>query len=308
MSAFFRFRIKKTRNNFLWLLLHIAIESCMALHSFPSIYASGVNTASPPMRIASGTVASDEILWSILSKAGKTEKLQAVSTLSDSGDVSHLTPWVKTIPGRVGGSPEHILSVKPDLVIMASFNRPELIKNIQSLGMSVWIMQEVRSFITLKDRIRQLGELIHERPAAEMVISEFEAELAVIRKKFREPPARVIGLNPDRTVWGSETLFDDILSAAGGQNILRSHGIKGWPRISSEFLAALSPDWVVMSAENDARKQAATEALIRSWPETRSWPALQKNQIIFIPAKDLHAVSPWLISAVKAISNRLNQS
>ena len=259
-----------------------------------------VRLEKPPTRIASATVASDECLWLILRQAGKLSRLSAVSTLSDSEQYSNISAEAKRIPGRIGGSLEHLLTLKPDLVVLANFNRPELIAKTESLGIPAWVLDSFYSMDDISRTLTQLGQLVHEPAAAANVVQKFKDDQERIRSRIRPGPApRILGLNMDKTAWGTKTLFDDMVTLVGGVNALSAAKLQGWPKLSSEFLLTLNPDWIVMSG--DESEKADILKTLQNWPELRSWKALKEKRLILIPAKDLHSASPWIINGVKTL-------
>ena len=296
-----------------WLLLRLLFKACLLLSAAaaPEQAAAGQaltdgRGSSPslkqvPARIASGTIASDEILWLILNRARRAEKLIAVSTLADSAEYSHLSSMAHGIRGRVGGSTEQLLNLRPDLVVLAGFNRPELVRQTESLGMTVWIMNDFRSLSDISAEIRRLGILTGEETAAEGLAAEFEGKVAECRQRPLSPAPRIIGLSRDKSIWGSDTLFHDLAEVAGGINLPALYQISGWPKLSPEFMATLKPEWIVMSGSPEEKPALLKE--IRGWPEIRSWQAVQDNRLILIPARSLHAASPFILDALTALRN-----
>ena len=85
---------------------------------------------------------------------------------------------------------------------------------------------------------------------------------------------------------GAETLFDDVLTQSGAINVAAEQGVKGFPVISSENVAAWKPDWIVTGAESDKLEEtrrrllaypvvAATRAALAgvAMPAKCAWPA-----------------------------------
>src|SRR4051812_26256730 len=85
-----------------------------------------VDVAAAPVRIASCSLASDETLLALLGPG--TPRLVAVSSLATDRRYSNIAGEIpKSLTGRCGTELESLLALKPDLAVLASYNRPELL-------------------------------------------------------------------------------------------------------------------------------------------------------------------------------------
>ena len=89
-----------------------------------------VTISQPVKRIVSTFLGADEVLMEILVRCGKRHHLKAVSFIADDPRYSHIIPLPPSIKARAGTNIEEILKVKPDLAILASFNRPEFVRRL----------------------------------------------------------------------------------------------------------------------------------------------------------------------------------
>ena len=119
-----------------------------------SLAAVFVSLSSPvsakPSRILSATLASDEILTSILAQTCDPKpcidayaRLIAVSRFADDPRYSNIAPVSKLVKERFTGDVEQFIKFRPDLVILASFSRPELITRLKTLKVANFLMSDL---------------------------------------------------------------------------------------------------------------------------------------------------------------------
>jgi len=272
-------------------------------------FASGATTAPRPLRIASCAIASDEMLVDLLGRAGHPERLVAVSTLADDTRYSNLVPVPAGISGRCGGELESLLKLKPDVAVIASFNRPELIARLKAAGVIVHTLGDFTTLNDVETNLRALGELIREPEATKAAVSAFVAERDRLTAKpspAAVAPVRALEFFPDGVVSGRETLFDDLVRHAGGINVAAEMGLKGWPRVSTETLATLRPDVII--AGGDPAEQPATLARLRSIPGFKEMSAVKQGRLVMIPQREMSAASPHILKALTRISTALKDA
>ena len=256
-----------------------------------------------PIRIASATVASDEILWLILNKANATKRLIGLSILADNSKYSHLTGINPKIRLRVGGEIESLIAAKPDLVVLATFNRTELVRQIESLEIPTYILKDFHSLNDITNAVHDIAHLIGEPKAGEQVIHEYLKKINSLPPLQCSKKPKVMAWLGMGTVIGKQTLFDEIIKYAGGANATEPLNINGWPKINPEALMALSPDFLVVSDEIDLK------ILIKELKDnvsTQNWPAVINQKFIQMDQRDLNAASPFISDAIIKLRTQLN--
>lgn len=260
----------------------------------------------PAKRIVSTFLGGDEILKEILVRAGSLHHLQAVSTLADDPAYSHIAPVPASIKARAGDDLEAVLKLKPDLAVVASFNRPEFVRRLDQAKVRTFVLHRFHSFTDIEQNIRTLGLLTGETKAAEQLATEFRNAL----KQTSQPPTgqkkkTVLTFMANGSVHGADTTFDDIARYAGTENLAASKNYKGWMRLSPEVLASLNPDFLV--ASGDPGNKAQILDTIRKTAGFANMPAAKAGRVIVIPGRDLSAVSHHVVAAVKALHEAVYQ-
>jgi len=169
-------------------------------------------------------------------------------------DTSSVFPeTVQTLP-QVGYqrtlSAEGILSLKPDLVILAATaGPPAAIEQLEKMGVPLLRLQEGYSIGATTARIRQIGEALGRGTEAEELCKNIERDAAAVLSP-QNPPPRVLfvmsagGGAP--MVAGSGTAADAVIQLSGGKNV--GGGFGGYKQLSPETLVTLDPEIIVTTS------------------------------------------------------------
>jgi len=288
------------RYSYLFLCLFLAPLLAGASVSITDGRGQTVSFKAPPQRIVSTFLGADEMLKEILVRGGKLHHLQAVSTLADNPDYSHITPVPKSIKGRAGDDLESLLRLKPDLAVVASFNRPEFVRRLEQAKVQTFVLNKFSSFADIEENIKQLGVLTGETKSANQLAAEFRGAL----EKTANPPAgkkraTVLTFMANGSVHGAGTTFDDIARYSGTTNLASQKGYQGWARLSPEVLASLDPDFLVVAGRPEHKPTLVAQ--IRSTPGFASMRAAKEGRVVIIAGRDLTAVSHHVVNAVTAL-------
>ncbi len=192
-----------------------------------------VTIQAEPKRIVSLAPANTEIVFAL----GRGERLVGVTTWDT------YPAEVKSI-AKVGDftnpNMEAIAGAKPDLVLVTGGIQAAVISQLEKIGATVLVI-DPQTLDRVLERIRTVGHAVGAPDEAETVISKMEDDLARIRTKVMGLPKVTafveVGWNPLFTC-GPGTLMDDMLTAAGGRNVVKQGG---WVGYSAEQLVKDDP-------------------------------------------------------------------
>jgi iron complex transport system substrate-binding protein len=262
-----------------------------------------VSLETAPQRIATGFVGADEIVFELLQRSKSPARLIAVSTLAGNSEYSAIAGQVDKIPGRVGSELETLVAMKPDLVILASFNRPEMILQLDHLGIKTFVLGSFAGISDISLNIEIIGKLLFLQPEAKILASEFTNGLDRIKKQQQSgaQKPRIISWFSDGSAMGKGTLVDDMITGAGGNNILSTElGIKGWATVSDEKIPLLSPDWIICAGEESEKGKTKTAILQNhSWAQLK---AAKDGKLIMIPSRFFSSASHHVLKAVEIVA------
>ena len=264
-------------------------------------------------RIFSTSLASDEILTAILEAtcepspcAKALSRIVAVSRYADDPRYSNIAPVSRLINGRFSGDIEQIIRRNPDLVVLASYNRPELISSLKAIRTNTYVMEDLTTLPALTSVITEIGERIGEAAAAAKVVTQMQTDIQNLKQKSASLSQQHIGvlhLYDDGTVSGRGTMFDAIATAAGAMNVAHDL-VNGWQRLSAEAVMKLAPGAIVVGAtpgttvdeEISKLKNISGVEKLRAWTERR---------ILLIPDRELSTVSPHIVKAITKLQDAL---
>jgi iron complex transport system substrate-binding protein len=258
--------------------------------------------APAPQRVLSGSLASDEIALALLTRAKAPERLIAVSTLADDPLYSNIAPVPAAIKARFAADLEGALALRPDLVILASFNKPETLARFKDAKVKTLVLGDFFSFADIEAHIREIGAALGVPDAAAGLAKDMQAALAAVPVPAGKRPT-VLDFHQGGSVSGKGTLFEALVTAAGAEDLAASKGFKGWPSLSAETLATLAPDVVVAAGEEGER--AAIQAQIAAAPGWKSMRTAKTARLILIPERLLSATSQHVVDGVVMLNKKL---
>jgi iron complex transport system substrate-binding protein len=118
-----------------------------------------------------------------------------------------------------------------------------------------------------------------------------------------DAPLRVISYDQSGYTAGSNTLFDDVVRAAGAVNICAEQGIKGFAKINSEKILDWQPDFIVTGA-NRGKEKAVRDRLLED-PAVATSKAGRAGRIIVIDNRHFLTVSHHVMRFVKDLAKGL---
>lgn len=206
-------------------------------------------------------------------------------------------------------SKEVTLSQQADFVIdvsaLSSFNAADgqaTIEELDASGAQVYLTggwcdaEGVRNTTVEKtiEDVRDLGRIFGVEDRAEQLATEFETTLADVRARVADrPPVRVLALDSGDgpvNAYGGEGLTNEMIVAAGGENVLASVP-EDYTEVSVEQIAAAQPeallvaDYVVLFGESYPAAEQKADAAFRI---ARESPAAQQRRFLAVPVAGQH--------------------
>jgi len=257
-----------------------------------------VNIPQEPQRLISTAPSNTEILFAI----GLGDKVVGVTDYTN-------YPEEATKVEKIGKmSPlnlEKITSLKPDLILAYAGFQLKEIPRLRELGFNVLVIEPLTIKETLKSikmvaavcGIPEKGNTLVEDLLQR--INKINTEVAKIAISTR-PKVFIGGTYETIYTPGSGTLFNELITLAGGQNIAGS--LPGWVKISPEFVAQAEPEIIIIPI--GAMNQGEKSKIKTNISQRSGWsniPAV-KNQKIFIVNEDLfYRAGPRLVDGLERL-------
>lgn len=200
-----------------------------------------------PQKIISLTLASDEMLFSLVDKS----RILAVTAISEDPGISNIADEAKDIEIKLTQSDtEKIIELQPDLVIVPSWAKKEFVQQLRDAKITVYAMETASGVDHLKQIVMKMARLVGENNKG-VEITEW------INDKLKDVNDRVSGLKDDQKLevlicdafwctYAKGTTSEDILTRAGLVNVATKAGLEGWPQVSKEKIIKWNPDVIFL--------------------------------------------------------------
>lgn len=207
-----------------------------------------VPAAAGPERVVSIHLCADQLLVAIAERA----QIASVSWHAADPAQSYVAERAAGLPENYGGA-EEVLALHPDLVLAGAYSGRETKALLRRLGVKVLDIGLPTSFDDIRRQTLETAAALGHPERGRALVAEMEARLAAASHAVVGfPAATAILLQPGGVTMGKGFLEDEILRAAGLDNIATRLGIAGQGTVSMERLIAAKPDLIVFGIEPDA--------------------------------------------------------
>lgn len=259
---------------------------------------SAVTITKEPQRIISTAPSNTEILFAL----GLGDKLVGVTNYAN-------YPEEATKVEKIGEmSPlnlEKIASLEPDLIITFGGFQLKDISRLRELGFNVLVIEPLTIEETLKS-IKMVATFCGVPKKGNTLVEDLSQRVDKIKSEvfniaISNRPKVFIG-GPYETIYtpGEGTLFNELITLAGGKNIAAS--LPGWVKISPEFVAEAEPDIIIIPiGAVNLGEESKIKKDISQRPGWSNIPAI-KTQSIFVVNEDLfYRAGPRLVDGLELL-------
>lgn len=267
-------------------------------------------SAEPPRRVVSTSPAMTEIVYTL----GRGGSLAAVSDFCK---------WPEAATGkpRIGGlfdtNTERLLALRPDLVLLTPYHR-DLEPRLARAGVEVRTLR-IETTEEIFAAVEALGTLLHASEEAATVNRAMRTRVEALREATlpaSERPRVLLFLGTEETPLrnamgvGPDTFLDDMLTLAGGRNILEG-SLAQYPQLSIEALIANPPDTVLFlggdpfTGEEAARE--AERAARQRWNARLGYVTDDFPRFIFLRGAHAQIPGPSFIDYTEWLATQLSQ-
>ncbi len=189
----------------------------------------------------------------IIFALGKSDKMVGRSEYCDYPEEAKSIESVGAIEDP---SIEKITELRPDLVIVSTHFKKEVVKKLEELGIKVASFYGQESFEGVYSTIEKVGMVLNAEENGEKLISEMKTKVQNVLDKVKDKARPSVyyvvsfGKMGDYTA-GSDTFMGQMIEMAGGKNA--ADDVKGWS-YSLEKLMEKNPDIMICSKYYDFKK------------------------------------------------------
>ena len=261
-----------------------------------------VKLVSPARRVVSLAPSNTEILFAI----GAGSQVVGRDELSD---YPAAVAGIQSVGGSMGNfSTETIVALKPDLVLAAEINPPELVKTLENLGLNVYYLRNPTSLDGMYANLQTVAQLTGHMDETSALIRSLKARVAVV-------DAKLVGSSAKPTVFyeldatdaskpytaGSGTFIDLLIQRAGGLNVAATLKDQ-YPQVSLEELVVLDPDIIVLSDS----AYGETPQKVAARPGWGTLAAVQKERMYPFDYHLLSIPGPRLVDGLEQLAEMLH--
>ena len=218
-----------------------------------------VTLEAPPQRILTYSLGHDEMLIALV----PPERVAALGKFASDTAYSNIANVAPDYPVFEKGA-ENVLAAEPDLFIVSAFTDADIVALVKDAGVSVVRPALESSAEGNIPNILLMGYILGVEDRALELAAEIESRLALISERVPPPddagrPA-VISISrwsDSISVAGGGTSGTGIIESAGGVNAAARDGIDGFQTISTESIAAMNPDFIIIPQDDDGATTSA---------------------------------------------------
>jgi iron complex transport system substrate-binding protein len=262
--------------------------ACTFPHSATDATGENVTIDSRPGSVVALQPSDAQTMWYIGAKDQVTAlpQTQYTNYLSDRGNRTN----VKNEDGTVNA--EVVTDADPDLVLAANATNVDTVQSLRQAGLTVYHFDQATSLDDIMAQVQNVGRLTGNCEGATETVTSMQATIDEVETAVadRERPD-VLYYFFEYTA-GEATHIDELIETAGGTNIAAEGGLRGYKPVSTEFVVANNPDWIVYP----------THAAAPSGAPYNETTAIQENQTLKINADYVSQPAPLVVDALRTMA------
>jgi iron complex transport system substrate-binding protein len=243
--------------------------------------------ADTPARVASFNLCADQLVAALADPA----QVVGLSPYASDPRMSSIADQAQRFP-RLALQAEALVPLRPDLVLVGTWDRPLTQRLLRSLGFRVVGVDVVSDLGAARAQIRAIAALIGHPERGEKLVADIDAALGRLKAVPRPASSTALLIGNAGYTVGPDSLASALMVEAGltpPPGALRGYG----GHVPLERLIELKPDYLVMASELD--EPNGQGALYLTHPALRAlYPASRR---IILPSRFTLCAGPSLIAA-----------
>ena len=224
-------------------------------------FAGGAVHATPPQRIVSLNLCTDQILVDLVPRG----RIAAVTHLGADPSVSAAADKLVGLPVTRGAA-EDVLARDPDLIIAGAYTTPATVDLLRRLGRNVVVVPLPQSVAGVRSVIEEIAAAVDEFEAGARLVADLDTRIARVQAKIASqtpgtaPPTALL-YQINNFVAGTGTLADEAMTLAGFRNQGGALATSANGQTNLEQIVAAPPDLMVLATRPDAYASAVGDNL-----------------------------------------------
>jgi len=254
-----------------------------------------------PKKIASLSLASDEILLDIVDK----DRIIGITYLADNKKLSNIYKRTSDIPNKLYPNLEHIIEINPDMLIVADYIDYAFIDQINKTGINTHFLTGLNSIDSINDNILSLGNAVCEKDKAGALVNSLNKSIGELKNRELAYNPTVLYLFPSFFTAGINTTIDDLITSAGGINVGALAGIEGNKKLSKEYILNTDPEIIIIGSYSPDEENFIDS--LKSDNVLRNLQAIKNGNVYTIETSHLTTVSHHIIKGIRELSEIIDK-
>lgn len=257
-----------------------------------------VHLDSVPQRIVSLAPSNTEILFAL----GLEDKVVGVTEFCNYPEAAKAKP---KIGGFSNADIERIVALEPGLILAADIHNKTVIPALEKVGLTVFALapknlDEVLASISLA------GEVTGNSQEANQLVTSLEKRIKTITTKTKElaetERPRTLFLTWHDPLWtvGSETLINDLINKAGGENIAQD--LSGHKTIDLETVIHRNPEIIIVMSGHGEAKDLPYNYVLNEEPRLRTTEAVMVGRVYQIDSDIFGRPTPRMVDGLEQLA------
>ncbi len=264
---------------------------------------SAVTIAARPVRIISLTLATDEMLLSLVDP----QRLSGITFLATDPAISNVAEAAVKIPNKLDVNVETILSLDPDLVLAADWSDAGPVRQLRDAGLPVYLVSSGVTIASIEDKIARLALLTGDNAKGRAMTAGMETRLSAVEQRVSRLPSEKRLRAIDYATWGSAqgrgSSWDEMLRRAGLVDAVADFSSDAWGQVplSKEKILQLDPDMLVLPGwvYGNPRGAAGFFSQVTGDPALKNLRAVKTGRVVQMPEKLKSTTSQYIVDAVE---------
>lgn len=251
-----------------------------------------------PQKIVSLSPSNTEILFAL----GLDDKVVGVTEYCNYPQAAATKP-------KVGGFStvdiEKVVSLNPDLVLASRIHSKTVIPTLEKLGLTVVALTPT-SLPEVLDSITLTGKITGQNKEAEELVNNLRSRIEAVTDKTQTlspnqiPRIFYITWHDPLMTAGTETLADNVIRNAGGQNI--AFDISGDKAIDLETVIYRDPQVIIVSIGMGTGEDLPWQ-YVQTEPRLKNTQALSNDNVYKIDGDLIHRPGPRIVDALEQMAH-----
>jgi iron complex transport system substrate-binding protein len=258
--------------------------------------------AAKPQRIVSLTLPTDEMLLSLVEKS----RLVGITTFAMDRVLSNVVDLAADIPEKLTLNVEKVISLRPDLLLVAPWNDSTQVLLLRKAGVPVYMMSTGATVEEIAQKIGRLAAMTGEAERGAAVVEEMRRKVRLVEQKVATVPEAKRLRVLDYASWGGAqgrgSSWDEVVRRAGLINAASQFSTDKWSQVplSTEKLLTIDFDILMLSGGmyGNGRASEPFERQFLRDPVLRGLKAVKEGHVYTIPESLKDTTSQYIADAI----------